>query len=152
VPIASIALYVLLGHPEGTNPLAQRQVTAQDIERMVATLAAKMEKEPGNVQGWGMLARSYKAMGRVDEATKAFEHLLTLNPADAQIYADYADILAMKANGNFAGKPQQLIDQALKLDPNNAEALWLAGTAAFEDGRYQQAIPLWTRLQGMLPP
>ncbi len=152
VPIAGIALYLLLGHPEGTNPAAQRQPTARDIERMVATLAAKMEKEPGNVQGWGMLARSYKAMGRLEEATKAFEHVMTLNPADAQVYADYADILATQAKGNFAGKPEQLIDRALKLDPDNPEALWLAGTAAFEAGRYQQAIPLWTRLHGLLPP
>jgi cytochrome c-type biogenesis protein CcmH len=152
LPAASVALYLLLGHPAALNPAAQHQVTAQDIDRMVATLAAKMEKEPDNVQGWGMLARSYKAMGRVEEATRAFEHVLSLNPTDAQVYADYADILAMKAGGNFNGKPQQLIEQALKLDPDNLEALWLAGTAAYEGGRYAQAVVPWSRLQKLLPP
>jgi cytochrome c-type biogenesis protein CcmH len=152
LPIASIGLYLVIGHPEGANPAAQHRVSAQDIERMVATLADKMEKEPGNVEGWGMLARSYKAMGRVEEATKAFEHVMSLHPTDAQVYADYADVLAMKAGGNFAGKPQQLIDQALKLDPDNLEALWLSGTAAYEAGRYAQAATTWSRLQKRLPP
>ncbi|HEX8987989.1 MAG TPA: c-type cytochrome biogenesis protein CcmI [Rhodocyclaceae bacterium] len=152
LPVAGIALYLLLGHPAALDQRAQHQVTAQDIERMVGALAAKMEKEPGNVEGWGMLARSYKAMGRVDEAVKAFEHVMSLNPSDAQVYADYADVLAMKAGGNFAGRPQQLIDQALKLDPNNLEALWLAGTADFAGGRYAQAVASWSRVQKILPP
>jgi cytochrome c-type biogenesis protein CcmH len=152
LPAASIGLYVLLGHPEGANPVAQQHVTAQDVERMVATLAAKLDKEPDNVQGWGMLARSYKAMGKITEAEKAFEHVMSLKPTDAQLYADYADVLAMRAGGNFAGRPQQLVDQALKLDPNNPEALWLAGTAAYEAGRFAQAIAVWSRLQALLPP
>lgn len=152
LPLASMGLYLFLGHPEGANPAAQHKISAQDIDRMVASLAAKLEKEPDNVQGWGMLARSYKAMGKVDEATKAFEHVLSLNPTDAQVFADYADILAMKAGGNFAGRPQQLIDQALKLDPANMEALWLSGTAAYEAGRFAQAVDTWTRLQKLLPP
>jgi cytochrome c-type biogenesis protein CcmH len=152
LPAASIGLYLLLGHPEAVNPVAQHQVTNQDIERMVAALAAKLEKEPGNLEGWGMLARSYKAMGRVDDAEKVYERVIAMQPNDAQVYADYADILAMRAGGNFTGKPQQLIDRALKIDPNNLEALWLAGTAAYEGGRYDQAVVTWTRLQGLLPP
>lgn len=151
LPAASIGLYLLLGHPEGTNPVAQH-VTSQDVERMVATLAAKLDQEPDNVQGWGMLARSYKAMGKVAEAEKAFEHVMSLKPTDAQVYADYADVLAMKAGGNFTGRPQQLIDQALTLDANNLEALWLAGTAAYDAGRFAQAVTLWSHLQTLLPP
>ena len=152
LPVASLALYLVLGNPGGANPSAQHRVSAQDIDRMVASLAAKLEKEPGNREGWSMLARSYKAMGRIDEAEKAFEHLTAMEGADAQAFADYADVLAMKARGNFAGKPQQLIDMALKIDPDNLQALWLAGTAAYEGGRYQQAIGLWSRLQKLLPP
>lgn len=152
LPIASIGLYLTLGHPEGANPVAQKRLTAQDIDRMVQTLADRMAKDPGNAEGWSMLARSYKAMGRLDEAEKAFEHIMSLDPKDAQTYADYADVLATKSNGKFEGKPRQLIDKALALDPDNGEALWLAGTADYAAGRYKQALVPWSRLQKLLPP
>jgi cytochrome c-type biogenesis protein CcmH len=153
LPVASAALYLLLGNPAGLNPAApEHQVTAQDIERMVANLAAKLDKEPENLKGWSMLARSYKAMGRVDDAEKAFEHAAALVDTDAQLLADYADVLATKAGGSFAGKPQQLIDKALKLDPDNLQALWLAGSAAYEGARYDQAVAAWSRLLKLLPP
>ncbi len=152
VPAAAVGLYVLIGHPEGINPVAQHQVTDAAIEGMVNSLAAKMEKDPNNVEGWGMLGRSYKVIGKIKEAEKAFEHAIALNTGDAQVYAEYADVLAMKAGGNLAGKPTELIEKALKLDPNNPQTLWLAGTAAFDAGRFSDAVATWTRLQGLLPP
>ena len=153
LPVASAALYLALGNPAGLKPpAAEHQVTAQDIDRMVASLAAKLEQEPDNLKGWSMLARSYKAMGRLDDAEKAFEHAAALVDTDAQLLADYADVLATKAGGVFVGKPQQMIDKALKLDPDNLQALWLAGSAAYDGGRYDQAVAAWSRLLKRLPP
>ncbi|MDD5250767.1 MAG: c-type cytochrome biogenesis protein CcmI [Rhodocyclaceae bacterium] len=153
LPAASVAVYALLGNPAGLNPSApEHQITTQEIDRMVASLAAKLEKEPDNLKGWSMLARSYKAMGRVDDAEKAFEHAAALVDTDAQLLADYADVLATKAGGSFAGKPQQMIEKALKLDPDNLQALWLAGSAAYDGGRYDQAVGAWSHLLKLLPP
>jgi cytochrome c-type biogenesis protein CcmH len=60
--------------------------------------------------------------------------------------------LATNANGNFSGKPLSLINQALKLDPNNLMALWLSGTAAFNSGNYRSAVQTWEKLAAQLPP
>jgi len=151
LPLAAVALYFLLGTPAGVAPQQQHRVTPQEIQNMVSSLAAKLEKEPNNFEGWAMLARSYKAMQRFDEAEKAFDHAAPLIEKDAQMLAVYADTAAANAGGNFAGKPQHLIEMALKLDPNNLQALWLSGSAAFEQGFFDKAVTDWEHLLTLVP-
>lgn len=154
LPALAIGLYVLLGNPtamlEPNGP--QHKVSAGDMERLVAGLAQKLEKDPDNLQGWAMLARSYKMLGRNVEAELAFERAGSFLDNDAQLLAIYADLAATNANGNFAGKPTQLIQKALKVDPENGMALWLAGTAAFRGQQFEAAIRIWERLMQQLDP
>lgn len=153
VPIVAGAFYLWIGNPASLSPVAGHEMAnAKELERMVEMLAAKLEKEPNNPQGWAMLARSYKVMGRTVEAEKAFDRAGPFLDNDAQALANYADVAASNAGGNFAGKPAMLIQKALKADPANPMALWLAGTADMEGGRYAQALQTWERLQAMLPP
>ncbi|HET7866994.1 MAG TPA: c-type cytochrome biogenesis protein CcmI, partial [Burkholderiaceae bacterium] len=112
----------------------------------------KLEKEPNNPQGWAMLARSYKVLGRTAEAEKAFDRAGPAIDNDAQALASYADVVATNAGGSLAGKPTMLIQKALKADPDNPMALWLSGTADLETGNYGQALQTWERLAAMLPP
>jgi len=153
VPLAAIVLYAFLGNVDAlTGGGAQQKVTQADVERMVAALAAKLEQNPTDYKGWVMLARSYKVMGRTAEAEKAFDRAGPLVDTDPELLADYADVVVTNNNGNFVGKPQQLIDKALKLDPNAPMALWLAGTAAFSRGNKDEAIRHWEHLATLLPP
>ena len=153
LPLAVGALYMALGSPATLDPNGpQRRATAQDIDRMVEGLARKLEKEPDNLQGWVMLGRSYKMLGRNQEAEKAFERATPLIEQDAQLLAVYADLLASNANGNFKGKPLELIQKALKLDPNHAMALWLLGSALFSENQFEKAIQVWQKLAPQLEP
>jgi len=56
---------------------AEQQAMA---EEMVARLAARLEREPGDVEGWVMLMRSYKTMGRDAEARGALRKAVAANP------------------------------------------------------------------------
>ena len=153
IPIAAISLYWALGSPATLEPTGpQHAATAQDMDRLVAGLAKKLEKEPDNLQGWAMLARSYKMLGRNVEAEQAFIRAGAFVDTDAQLLAIYADLAATNANGNFAGKPTQLIEKALKVDPENAMALWLAGSAAFRGNQFESAIRIWERLIVQIAP
>lgn len=153
LPTLAAGLYLLLGNPAGLNPPApQHRFSASDIEQMVANLAARLEQDPENLQGWVMLARSYKAMERFDEAEKAYGRAIKLVEADAQLLADYAEVTAMAAGGNLEGRPRQLIEQALRIDPASPPALLLAGTAAFERSDYARAIDYWQQIKNQLPP
>ena len=53
-------------------------------EGMVARLAARLDDDPGNVDGWIMLMRSYRTLGRDDEAEAAYRSALAANPGAAE--------------------------------------------------------------------
>jgi cytochrome c-type biogenesis protein CcmH len=152
LPLAAAALYLLLGNPAAINPPPPAQeMTAEDIDRMVSSLAAKLKQEPGNLQGWTMLARSYKAMGRLPEAIQAYEKASSLAAGDADLLLDYADTLAVENRG-FTEQVKQLIDQALAIDPVHPQGLWLRGTAYYSSADYAKAITDWEKLLSVLPP
>ncbi len=153
IVLLSSALYFSLGDAvriaQGNS---EKPVTQEGVEKMVAEFAIKMEKDPSNLKGWAMLARSYRILGRNEDAAKAYARAGNFIDSDPQLLADYADVLATNANGSFAGKPLQLINQALKLDPNNLMALWLSGTAAYGSGNYKSAVQTWEKLAKQIPP
>lgn len=151
LPIAAILLYLVIGMPQAIDaPTHQQRFTQDDIEKMVAGLAAKLENEPENFKGWAMLARSYKMMGRFPEAVKAYERTGDMLQTSSELLVDYADTLA--ATNGFDAKALELLERAIKLDPNNLQGLWLRGTAAFEAKRYDKAIADWEVLLKGLPP
>jgi cytochrome c-type biogenesis protein CcmH len=152
IPVIAAAMYFWLGSAQQiAKGGAKQQVAQQDIEKMVAALATKMEQDPANLKGWAMLARSYQVMGRPKDAENAYDRAGSYLDGDAQLLADYADVSASNANGSFEGKPQAIINRALKANPNNMMALWLAGTADYNRGDYKGAVQVWGRLAKLLP-
>ena len=164
VPVMALALYGYVGMPQAvmmdmsveqmqaSGPGQGAPRTQEDIERMVAGLAQKLEADPDNLQGWAMLARSYKVLGNTVEAEKAYDRAGSFVLNDAQLLADYADVAVANNNGNFSGKPMLLINRALQVDPNNPMALWLAGTAAFQTQDRPKALRYFEHLLKLLPP
>ena len=153
IVVLSSGLYFSLGDVvRVAQKNSETPMTQEGVEKMVAEFAAKMEKDPGNLKGWAMLARSYRILGRNEDAAKAYARAGDYINSDPQLLADYADVLATNADGNFTGKPLQLINQALKLDPDNLMALWLSGTAAYSSGNYKVAVQTWEKLAKQIPP
>lgn len=165
LPVVAIMLYRAIGSPIAmddkavaavTEEAAQAQAahpdTGKQVEAMIAELAARVEQEPDNLEGWLMLGRSYRYLKRHAEAAAAFEKSLPAMEGNAQLLADYADTLAMASNGELAGKPIALIDKALQIDPANVQSLWLKGTYQFESEDYAGALQSWRQLQRVVPP
>jgi cytochrome c-type biogenesis protein CcmH len=158
LPLAASGLYAMLGEPGALLPrpaptvAAGQGVTQQDIERMVASLAARLEKNPDDPKGWSMLGRSYRVMGRFDEAAAAFKRVGPDLHRDPTLLAVYADTLAAAANGNLEGEPMKLVDEALRLDPNHPMALSLAATDAYKRRDFPTAARYWQTLLKQLPP
>lgn len=146
LPICAAALYALLGAPSAILPEAERtQKATADMEQLTVRLAQKLEQSPDNPEGWAMLARSYKSIGRWDDAERAFGRIGPSLEQNAELLAEYAEMLAQRDNG-FNDKARSLIRKALGLEPRNMLALFLGGGEAFEAGRYAEAVTLWERL------
>jgi len=169
IPLSAIGLYVTLGTPQSlreggvaalsTHPATQGQpagapgeppMSDKQILAMVDTLAQKMQEKPDDPKGWVLLARSQNALGRYPQAVAAYERAAQLLPKDAQLLADYADSMVLAQDGRFEGKPLALIQQVLKLDPDNMKGLALAGTAELRLGNRENSLKYWGKLKSLV--
>jgi cytochrome c-type biogenesis protein CcmH len=150
IPLLAIAVYFTVGSPRMVDP-AEAPVTAQQVEAMVARLAAKLRENPDDTDGWKLLGRSYAAMGRWAESSAAYARAATRAPKDPQLLADFAEALAMSRGESMVGEPEKLAVRALELDPKNLKALALAGTAAFERKDFERAARTWQRMLALVP-
>jgi len=139
--------------PAPELPADHPNVTESDIEKMVSNLAERLESEPDNREGWIMLGRSYRVLGRYTDATQAYERANRLSTEDdAELLADFAETLAFANNGKLNGEARALLQRALKANPAHPKALWYSGISAFEQAEYRQAISHWQTLQKHAPP
>jgi len=152
VPLAAVALYVLVGNPGAIDREAQLHASRAQVEAMIGRLAARLRENPDDVNGWKLLGRSYGVMGRYGEAADAYAKAAVRSPRDAQLLADLADVLAMARGQSLQGEPEQLALRALEIEPGNLKALALAGSAAFERKDYAAAAKHWERMLAYVEP
>jgi len=127
-------------------------MTRERMEANVGALAKRLEQNPDDVNGWKMLARSYSMMEKYADASDAYRRATALKADDADLWADYALAKTMANDQQLQGEPMELVNKALKLDPENPKALQLAGGAAFQAKRYQEAVSYWERTLKKLTP
>ncbi|SFG44681.1 cytochrome c-type biogenesis protein CcmH [Duganella sp. CF458] len=161
LPVAAVAIYMQVGRPDTLNMPPELMAAAatpsdhgpseEDIPAMVERLAERLRTQPGDIDGWHMLARSYSAMNRYSDAAKAYGHLATLLPQDAGVLADYADALATAQDGALNGEPERLIERSLAIDPQQPKALALSGSAAFARGDFARAEKQWQAVLPLIP-
>lgn len=157
VPLLVFGLYFAVGNPQAlrsgatADADAAHGMTAQQVELLVERLAARMRENPDNPEGWILLGRSYGTLSRFDQAAQAYANAAARLPRDAQLLADYADVLAMAQGRRLQGEPEKILARALEADPNNLKAHALAGTAAFEKPDYAGAVGHWEQMLPLVP-
>lgn len=164
IPCLAVIFYLKIGEPKSitgqVNPPPSTPMSGmaesggrseEQIEANVAALAKRLQTNPSDLAGWTMLARSYSSMQRYGEAAGAYAKATELSPKDADLWAEYAMASALANGRELEGKPTELINQALKVDPKNAKALQLAGTAAFQAKNYKKAVEYWEQVLSQVP-
>lgn len=159
LPILAFALYFTVGNVQvmlpggaaGPGAQSPHGTQVEQIAAMVDRLAERMQQEPENVEGWIMLGRSYSTLERFDDAARAYANAVARRSSDADLLADYADVLAMAQGRSMLGEPEKIVLRALGVDPRNIKSLALAGTAAFERQDYAGAVKHWERILEIAP-
>ena len=149
IPAAALLLYQRLGNPGATVvavATAGHDIGEQQIIAMVDSLAARLKQHPEDADGWVLLGRSYQALERFPESADAYAHANALITSDPNLLADYADVLAMTQGRKLTGKPAELVDRALAIDPQHKKALALAATVALEAHDFPKSLAYWQRL------
>lgn len=161
LPLVAVIFYLNVGSPNsisetpqvssGPQTAAPQERTQEQIAANVDKLAQRLQSNPNDAQGWTMLARSYNSMERWSEATGAYAKATEQSPNNADLWAEYAFATAMANGRTLEGKPMELINRALKVDPQNSKALQLAGSAAFQAKDYKKAIDYWQQILKQVP-
>jgi cytochrome c-type biogenesis protein CcmH len=162
IPLFALGAYAVKGNLAALDPQATQaraapgsEINLAQVEEMVDKLAKKLDSQtapqPGDAQGWAMLARSYAFLQRFPEASRAYSRAIALTPKDATLLADHADVLAALQGQQLGGEPMRLVERALQIDPNHPKALALAGSGAFERKDFAAAVGYWTQARPFVP-
>ena len=142
--LVELAAELQLAMPEGV-------VEAPDVGAMVDGLAARLKDNPGDLQGWMMLARSYTVLGEAEKARDAMSNAVRLDPDNPDVLALHARAIRGANGGADNEETTAILRRILELAPDNAEALWFLGNAEADAGNKAKARELLERLLAQLP-
>ncbi|MCM0019023.1 MAG: c-type cytochrome biogenesis protein CcmI [Tagaea sp.] len=126
---------------------------AAAIRTMVEGLAARLETQPDDLDGWRRLARAWRVLGEGEKALTAYARTAAIVPDRPDVLADYADALLdlVPETERLPEPGRAAIARLLDLEPTNPTALWLAGQEEALAGNRLAATALWQRLLAAIP-
>lgn len=158
----SVGLYAVLGTPSALAPAhasldaaipASVDHDANDpMADRLAGLIQHLQAHPDDAAAWTTLAHTYATLGDFADGAATWARIGARAPQDPGVLAEWADLLATAADGDFSGEPDRLIALLLTLAPDDVKGLALAGTSAFFRGDFQRAIDDWERLLPLVDP
>jgi cytochrome c-type biogenesis protein CcmH len=155
LPLVAGLLYFTVGKPDalgGDAPAPAGEAAKGDY---VELLQSHLSRQPRDGRGWVLLARAQADRNEFKAAADAYEKALTVSEKvskDPGVLCEYADALGMVQGGRLAGRPAELIAKALSINPAHPAALEMAGSVAYEEGRYADAVRYWKQLLADLAP
>jgi cytochrome c-type biogenesis protein CcmH len=159
LPLAAAVLYSNISNFPWNNPIAAVPVPpghgeggAGDMDEVMSQLEARLAANPGDVEGWQMLGRTYLVTGDAAKAADAYRKALELNAEDPALKLDLAEALILTEDPAVQGQAKQIVDAAIAADASNGKALWYSGVMAIRAGDKETAKARWSKVLEQNPP
>ena len=163
LPIVAGSLYLWLGAPglDGRPIAARERATppapidhpeSVDIAAMVERLAARLESQPDDLDGWLMLGRSYGVLERYDDAVVALKRAVALSNGHPDVLAMLAEYQVFAADGIVTPATVKNFESALAKNPKQPGARFYLALARVQAGDLQGALDRWQALARDSPP
>lgn len=129
------------------------QARQEMIRGMVERLAAKLEAEPNDADGWQRLGRAWGVLGEREKSIAAYARAGALRPDDTGIALAEAQALleGLAPTAPFPPRALELLKRVNAAEPRQPAALWHLGVEAAKRGAMEEAVALWERLLAVLP-
>ncbi len=161
LPLAAVALYSRISNFPWDNPIAAAAVppghgdgaAGGDMNEVKAQLEARLAANPGDLQGWQMLGRTYLVTGEAARAVTAYQKAIDLTGGkDPALKLDLAEALILTDDPAVQDQAKQIVDAAIAADALDGKALWYSGVMAMRAGDKETAKARWSTLLELNPP
>ena len=152
LPLLGLGLYLHWGASDALSLSREMQTPPASVEEFISRLERTLEIQPEFAEGWYLLGRSYMASERPADAAVALERAVALAGREPELLGQLAQARFFAGDRKWNDELQALADEALAGNPQEVTTLGLLGIAAFEDGRYAEAVGFWQSLTDALPP
>jgi cytochrome c-type biogenesis protein CcmH len=145
---------LLKSDPKGIDKLAHQageKLTEEQLSKLYLAMREKIELYPNDVDSWRELARFNMHYGRSDEAHRAMELALKLDPSNVDLQVDFAQLLTSSKDMNDVGEAFRKLSMIVSKNPQHNSAKILLGYSAFKLGQYQLAINVWEEVLNRFP-
>ena len=148
IPAALLALYWLVGEPQGIDRPA---TSTDDLRDQLIEIANDLERNPDNATGWLALGMAYKNIEAFSSAEHALRRALYIGEDNDTVQVELAETLIFASAEAPPPEAERLLDRALEQNPASQKAIWLKGVVAFSNSRFQEAIIAWEELLASIP-
>ncbi len=151
-------------HAQRKGPTQEQMAAAADlsdeertamIEGMVGGLAARLEENPDDLEGWIMLGRSYRVIGDTQKSISAFSKAAEMAPQDVETQIAYAQARLASLDQSKSlidDETHKVLTKINSLDGNQPFALFFLGVTAQQRGNKSAARQYWEKALAVLPP
>jgi cytochrome c-type biogenesis protein CcmH len=158
IPAGALAVYIPTGSPNlPGQPFASRE-TNQDggppaqVMQAIAKLEQHLKEEPGDLQGWLLMAQTYTHMGRFDDSVEAYRNAVEISQGrDPGILSSYAEAMTAANQGMVPEEAARTFEAVLQSDPKDPRARYYLALARGQAGDMRGALDRWVELAAQSP-
>ncbi|CAI8055275.1 Cytochrome c-type biogenesis protein CycH [Geodia barretti] len=155
IPALAAGVYASLGTPglpgrpfaEIERPVEEPAAVAA-FREPVERLAARLQSDPGNLEGWLLLGRSYVVLQRYPEAADALRQAAALSGGDPEVLGMLGEAIVWANDGVVVPEAVRVFRQALETQPDDPVSRFHLALARAQAGRCRKP----TRSGSHLPP
>ncbi|MCY4218639.1 MAG: c-type cytochrome biogenesis protein CcmI [Gammaproteobacteria bacterium] len=141
----SLGLYYQIGDPSlmfGTAQHPQTETTAipENIEEMIRQLEEKIEQNPNNIESLEVAGNVYSTIGKSLKAEAVYRRLNDLSPGNPDYLTSLANAVILNNNDTYTLEAETYIKQALAIDPQHQNAIWISALGASSRGEIENSI------------
>ena len=125
--------------------------TAAALSEPVERLAASLERDPGNLEGWLLLGRSYVVLQRYPEAVGALRQAAALSGGDPDVLAMLGEAIVWANGGVVVPEAVRVFRQALETRPGDPASRFHLALARAQAGEVREAYDMWLALAAETP-
>ena len=156
IPVVTMMLYsrwTTWDWSTGGSTMAAESDEVHEMDQAIVALEQRLAQNPGDVESWMLLGRSYMSQRRFGDAAQAFRQAAAQDGQDnPQVLADLGEALALSDPEGLQGEAGAIFERVLATSPSQPKALWYGGLNAYENANWALADQRLSQLLTLNPP